>query len=66
MTTGLTPLQLQALQAAAEGERMKVTAYRLSTTINALKSLHEQVRRKLGAKTIPHAVAVAYRRGILS
>lgn len=54
----LSPRERQILRAAAEGETSRETADRLDIGYEAVKAIRKSVLRKLGARTIAHAVAV--------
>lgn len=61
----LTPAELRVLAFAAQGWREKQTAAALHLNIETVKSYSKQARRKLGARNTAHAVAIAYRAGLL-
>lgn len=57
----LTRRERQVLQAAAEGCQIKDTAERLGTAYNTVAKQRKSAMRKLGARTITHAVVLAGR-----
>lgn len=59
----LTPMQVEALRGAANGETMKDTAARTRKSVQTVKEQRGQAKRRLGAKTITHAVALAIQLG---
>lgn len=62
----LTPRQLEILQGLAEGLNARQIGERLFISVHTVKSLRDKVYIALGADNGPHAVAIGYRRGILS
>jgi DNA-binding CsgD family transcriptional regulator len=65
MTRKLSAIQAHALQTAADGIPLKAVARNLGITIGAAKSRRRDAMRKLGAKTVPAAVAAAIRAGVV-
>lgn len=63
----LTRLQLESLKTMASGLTNADEAACLGEghTADAIKDRRRRVREKLGARTNPHAVAIAFRAGIL-
>ena len=61
-----SPRQMQILEMAAEGVMMDGMAGRLGISPRTVENHCIQVRRYLGAKNMTHAVAIAFRMGILS
>ena len=61
----LTARQCEMLQAAADGERAKQTAARLYLSLETVKWHRQEITKTLGARSIDHAVAVAYRQGLI-
>jgi DNA-binding CsgD family transcriptional regulator len=61
----LTPTELAILQGVSEGERYKVIANRLGVNVRTIHTHTRHVIIKFGAVTIVHAMAIAFRRGIL-
>jgi DNA-binding CsgD family transcriptional regulator len=62
---GLTPRELEVLHAACDGETESEAASRLYVSRETVKTYKTQLFRKLGAKNIAHAVAIAYHVGVL-
>lgn len=62
----LTRRQLEVLAGAAAGEFKKQTARRLGLTVEGVRSHHRDIRMRLDANTITHAVAIAYAKGLLT
>lgn len=65
MDDELTAVELETLVLIAEGLSDPEIAAALYMSVAAIKNRGISIRIKLGAKTRAHAVAVAYRRGIL-
>jgi DNA-binding NarL/FixJ family response regulator len=65
MSTMLSPRQMDALRAAAEGETMREMADRLFLVPATIKWHRHQVTLKLGARSMAHAVHLAHEEGIL-
>lgn len=61
----LTPRMRTVLVAAARGETAKETAYRLHLRPATVERQRRVAVSRLGARTLPHAVAIAAQRGIL-
>lgn len=62
----LTPRLRAVLIAAASGETAKETAFRLSRSPATIERQRRAATSRLGARTLPHAVALAARRGLLA
>jgi LuxR family quorum sensing-dependent transcriptional regulator len=62
----LTERELEVLRWASEGLTYLGTAEKMDINYATVNNHLEQVRRKLGAHTTAQAVAVAFRRGILT
>jgi RNA polymerase sigma factor (sigma-70 family) len=58
--TELTPPELEALRGAALGETAEQTAARLSKSIDTIRSQRKTALKRLGAKSIAHAVFIAH------
>jgi DNA-binding CsgD family transcriptional regulator len=65
MTDELTVVEVETLILMADGLTDDQIAAALYMSVAAIKNRGISIRIKLGAKTRAHAVAVAYRRGIL-
>lgn len=65
-TGPLTPRLSAVLVAAARGETAKETAYRLALAPSTVERQRRVAVSRLGARTLPHAVAIAARSGLLS
>ena len=61
----LTPRQVQILQLIAEGLSNEQIANRLRLSAETVKSHVSAVHAKLGADSRAHAVAIAFRHGLL-
>lgn len=61
----LTKRELEVLRGIADGEKQEQTALRLHLSVHTLKTYRARTREKLGAHTTAHAVAIAFRLGIL-
>jgi DNA-binding CsgD family transcriptional regulator len=61
----LTPRMLEYLTAAAEGLNRKETGARLWVAENTVQYARAHILRRLGARNLTHAVAIAYARGLL-
>ena len=61
----LTPRQLEVLRLAGQGLRDAEIAERLSLSLATVRHHQEEARLRLRASTCAHAVALAYRRGLL-
>jgi len=59
------PRTLEYLRGAAAGETQAETAARLVVTEEAVKDARRRIIARLGARNMAHAVAIAYRRGLL-
>lgn len=64
--TTLTPRQRACLLAAAEGQSAKQAARAIDLTPRTVQHHHEEAKRRLGAQSLAHAVALALRKGIIS
>lgn len=61
----LTPHQLKALRLAASGYTHQQIAAELGIAPSSVGKLNTEIFRKLGAKSMPHAVHLAHLAGIL-
>ncbi|MBA7670695.1 hypothetical protein ES703_78841 [subsurface metagenome] len=61
----LTSRELDVLRLAAEGCSMEITGQRLFISLNTVREHRKKTLKKLGAINMTHAVAIAFRRGIL-
>lgn len=57
--------ELEVLRAAAEGLSARETAARLAKSQHTVTTQRQAIQAKLGARNLPHAVALAYRRRVL-
>ena len=64
--TELTPRQLEVLKLTADGYEYKRVGYELGITEPTVRSMAVEIREKLGALSMAHAVAIAFRMGLLS
>lgn len=62
----LTPRMRAVIVAAAQGETAKETAFRLHLRPATVERQRRIAVSRLGARTLPHAVAIAAQRGLLS
>lgn len=62
----LTPRQRACLRAAAEGQSAKQAARAIDLTPRTVQHHHEEAKRRLGAQSLTHAVALALREGMIS
>jgi len=62
----LTPLEVKVLQAAADGMSAADTADWLAYSTDHIKGVLKDVNDKLLARNKTHAVAIAWRAGLLS
>lgn len=62
---GLTPLQLELLQALADGETLTEYARRTGRKTSSVRTRANLARRNLGARNRTHAVAAAVRKGLI-
>ena len=60
-----TARRLEALRHMADGCTVRGTARAMGVTANTVKTLLRLARAALGADSTTHAVAVAFRRGLL-
>src|SRR5262245_50275313 len=58
--TPLTPAELDVLQGAAEGETVEETAKRTGRAVETIRSQRKSAMRRLNARSITHAVFLAY------
>jgi DNA-binding CsgD family transcriptional regulator len=56
---------LACLAAAANGETREETARRTCVSVESVKFARKVALRELRANSLPHAVAIAYRQGLL-
>lgn len=61
----LTPLQIQLLQSYADGKQLRDLHAVESKEHNALTNHLWHLRQKLGARTMAHAVAIAFRERLI-
>lgn len=61
----LTPRLVDTLHALAAGENLPETAARLQVSTDTVKTHRRRLYKQLGAKSGPHAVAIASRQGLL-
>jgi DNA-binding NarL/FixJ family response regulator len=61
----LTPREIEVLTCLAEGLTGKQCAKHLSVSLDTIQKHVVSTKRKLRANTRAHAVAIAYKRGIL-
>jgi DNA-binding CsgD family transcriptional regulator len=64
-TPALSPRQLEILRLAADGLTVDQTARRLAISVDTVKTFRRRTRRALGAVSTSHAIAIAYRSGLL-
>jgi DNA-binding CsgD family transcriptional regulator len=57
--------ELDVLRAAADGLSAKETAERLTKSEHTVIAQRRSVEAKLGARNLPHAIALAFRRRVL-
>lgn len=57
--------ELEVLRAAAEGLSAKETAEKLVKSQHTVIAQRRAVQAKLGARNLPHAIALAFRRHVL-
>jgi DNA-binding CsgD family transcriptional regulator len=57
--------ELEVLQAAADGLSAKETAAMLTKSEHTVVAQRRAVEAKLGARNLPHAIALAFRRRVL-
>lgn len=65
MKEALTDKELEALELFAQGYSAKAAGKLLWISESAAKSRAQNARKKLKAKNMPHAISIAYQRGIL-
>ena len=61
----LTAQELEVLRAAADGLSAKETAAKLVKSQHTVIAQRRAVQAKLGARTLPHAITLAFRRRVL-
>ncbi|WP_430868127.1 LuxR C-terminal-related transcriptional regulator [Demequina aurantiaca] len=66
MLESLTPRELAALRAVADGASVEAAAHALFVSANTVRSQLKAVYRKLGVSSRSEAIAAAARRGLLS
>ena len=62
----LTTRQLEVLRLAADGLLKKQIAHQLELSLETVKTHQKLLRVKLGAHNLTHAVAIAFRRGLIA
>lgn len=62
----LSPREQEILQALADGQTGREIAANLGITHNTLRTHENNIRRKLGVKSLVHAVAIGIRRRTIS
>lgn len=62
---GVTGVMLEMLAAAARGELASDTSVRTGLSVDAIRSRRARMFRVLGARTMTHAVALAFAEGVL-
>lgn len=62
----LTRQELTVLTMLADGLRRSEIAWALELSVRSLHDLRRRVYAKLGARSDEHAVAIAFRRGLLT
>lgn len=60
-----SPRELELLELLAEGLNMPQAAERMGLTLNTVKTVNERLRWRLNARSEPHAVAIALRKGYM-
>lgn len=61
----LTVLEVAILQAAADGETCEQTAERMHYSLYWIKQVCKKINVKLNAKNKTHAMAIAWRAGVI-
>jgi DNA-binding CsgD family transcriptional regulator len=61
----LTATELKVLQLLAAGHTSNQMATKLNLTVDTIKGYRKTLCRKLGATNSAHAVAIAFRKGVL-
>lgn len=64
--TSLSPREYDVLLLVASGRIAKEIAYIFGTSIRSVEKQMTQLRIKLGAKTIAHAVMIGFKKGVLT
>jgi DNA-binding NarL/FixJ family response regulator len=62
----LHPREQQVLQFLAEGHGLKEIAHQLGIAYTTTKVYTQCLKLKLGARTLPHAVMIGIRQGIVA
>jgi LuxR family transcriptional activator of conjugal transfer of Ti plasmids len=62
----LKPLERQVLELMADGKNIEDTAQILRLSFGTVKNYRSNLQQKLEAQTGPHAVAIAFRTGLLT
>jgi two-component system response regulator DesR len=62
----LKPLERQVLELMADGKNIQDTAQILRLRIGTVKNYRSNLQQKLEAQTGAHAVAIAFRTGLLT
>jgi DNA-binding NarL/FixJ family response regulator len=65
MTMRLSRIEVERLQAYADGETGAGLARTIGVSEQVIKNQRRRILDKLGADSMPHAVALAMRRGII-
>jgi DNA-binding CsgD family transcriptional regulator len=65
-TSPLTPREIEVIELAADGNDNRATARLLLISEDTVKSHLHRAYRKLGARNRAHAVAICFRRGLLT
>jgi len=63
--TPLSGHELEVLRAAAEGLSAKETAQKLVKSQHTVIAQRRAIQAKLGARNLPHAIALAFHRRVL-
>jgi DNA-binding CsgD family transcriptional regulator len=61
----LTDAQVQALQLAADGKDIAGAALVMGTTYSTIRQHRSAIIRRLDAETFEHAIALAFRAGVV-
>lgn len=61
----LTPRQLEILRLTADGLTCAEIGKKLFIGEQTVRTHRQAIRARMGAATLPHAIALAYQRGIL-
>ena len=65
MVSQLSAMELRVLQWAADGLSNKQIALQSNRSMETVKTQLVTGRRKLGARNTKHAIAIAFRRGLI-